>query len=418
MFMEYLESLGIRARKAAESLSRLDPASKNLGLRAAAESLKKNSKSIIAANDIDIERAKAKGISDALIDRLRLTEERIAGMAEGIIQVSELKDPVGEILETMVRPNGLHIDKVAVPMGVVGIIYESRPNVTADAFALCFKSGNATILRGGSDAIESNKAIVNYIREALETEKLPNDVILIITDTSRETAKAFMKMNSYVDLLFPRGGAGLIQSVVEEATIPVIETGVGNCHIYVDADADIDMAVNIIDNAKTQRYGVCNAAESLVIHRDIAKKVIPAIYERLSSKNVTMKGADDVREIVSGIEKADEEDYAREYLGPYISVKIVDNLDHAIEHINHYSTHHSEAIITNDQANAERFLNEVDSACVYWNASTRFTDGYEFGFGSEIGISTQKLHARGPMGLRALTSYKYQIKGNGQCREI
>ncbi|MBQ8955765.1 MAG: glutamate-5-semialdehyde dehydrogenase, partial [Lachnospiraceae bacterium] len=344
-------------------------------------------------------------------------KERIDQMAEGIIQVSELKDPVGEVLDTIVRPNGLHIDKVSVPMGVIGIIYESRPNVTADAFALCFKSGNATILRGGSDAINSNRAIVNYIREALENEKLPDDVILIITDTSREVATEFMKLNQYVDLLFPRGGAGLIQSVVENATVPVIETGVGNCHIYVDESADIDMAVNIIDNAKTQRFGVCNAAESLVIHRGIAKEVIPAIYERLSSKNVEMRGADDVREIVRGIASATEEDYAREYLGPYISVKLVDNIDHAIEHINIYSTHHSEAIITEDSENAEKFLNEIDSACVYWNASTRFTDGYEFGFGSEIGISTQKLHARGPMGLKALTSYKYQIKGNGQIRQ-
>lgn len=414
--MEYLESLGVRAKRAAEVLSRLEPASKNLGLRAAAEALKKNEKEILEANHLDIENARKKGISEALIDRLTLNKERIGQMAEGIIQVSELKDPVGEVLETIVRPNGLHIDKVTVPMGVIGIIYESRPNVTADAFALCFKSGNATILRGGSDAINSNRAIVNYIRGALEKEKLPDDAILIVTDTSREVATDFMKMNKYIDLLFPRGGAGLIQSVVENATVPVIETGVGNCHIYIDESADIDMAVNITDNAKTQRFGVCNAAESLVIHRGIAKKVIPAIYERLSSKDVEMRGADDVREIAAGIAPATEEDYAREYLGPYISVKLVDNIDHAIEHINLYSTHHSEAIITENRENAERFLNEVDSACVYWNASTRFTDGYEFGFGSEIGISTQKLHARGPMGLKALTSYKYQIKGNGQIR--
>ncbi len=414
--MDYLESLGIRAKRASEFLSKLDPASKNLGLRAAAEALKKNTADILAANQTDIANARKKGISEALIDRLTLSEERICQMADGIIEVSELKDPIGEVLETIVRPNGLHIDKVAVPMGVIGIIYESRPNVTADAFALCFKSGNATILRGGSDAINSNKAIVNFIRDALEKEKLPDDVILIVTDTSREVATEFMKLNRYIDLLFPRGGAGLIQSVVENATVPVIETGVGNCHIYVDESADTDMAVNIIDNAKTQRFGVCNAAESLVIHRGIAKKVIPAIYERLSSKNVEMRGADDVREIVSGIAGATEEDYAREYLGPIISVKLVDNIDHAIEHINQYSTHHSEAIITENRENAEKFLNEVDSACVYWNASTRFTDGYEFGFGSEIGISTQKLHARGPMGLRALTSYKYQIKGTGQIR--
>lgn len=414
--MNYLESLGIRSKRASEVLAHLDPASKNLGLRAAAEALKNNSKEIIEANNIDVNNAMAKGVSEALVDRLMLNKERIDQMAEGMIQVAELKDPVGEVLDIMVRPNGLHIEKVAVPMGVIGIIYESRPNVTADAFSLCFKSGNATILRGGSDAINSNRAIVNYIREALKTEKIPDDVVLIITDTSREVATQFMKLNQYVDLLFPRGGSGLIQTVVENATVPVIETGVGNCHIYVDEKADLDMAVDIIDNAKTQRMGVCNAAESLVIHRSIAKEAVKAIYERLSAKDIEIRGAEDVMEIEGGIRECTEEDYAREYLGPIISVKIVDNLDHAIEHINRYSTHHSEAIITSDKETAERFLNEIDSACVYWNASTRFTDGYEFGFGSEIGISTQKLHARGPMGLKALTTYKYQIKGTGQIR--
>ncbi|MBQ7584056.1 MAG: glutamate-5-semialdehyde dehydrogenase [Lachnospiraceae bacterium] len=414
--MDYLESLGVRAKRAAEVLAHLDPASKNLGLRAAADSIKKNAGDIIAANRIDVKNAREKGLKEALIDRLLLTKERIDSIADGIIQVSELKDPVGEIIDNYIRPNGLQIDRITVPMGVIGIIYEARPNVTADAFALCFKSGNACILRGGSDAINSNKAIVDHIRHALKHEKLPDDVLLIVDDTSRETATRFMKMNQYIDLLFPRGGAGLIQSVVENATVPVIETGVGNCHIYVDEYADIDMAVNIIDNAKTQRFGVCNAAESLVIHRAIAKKAIPAIYERLASKNVEMLGDDEVREIESDIGSCTEEDYAREYLGPFISVKIADNIDHAIEHINYYSTKHSEAIITENRENAEKFLDEVDSACVYWNASTRFTDGYEFGFGSEIGISTQKLHARGPMGLRALTSYKYQIRGNGQCR--
>lgn len=414
--MNYLESLGIRSKRASEVLAHLDPASKNLGLRAAAEALKNNSKDIIEANNIDVNNAMAKGVSEALVDRLMLNKERIDQMAEGMIQVAELKDPVGEVLDIMVRPNGLHIEKVAVPMGVIGIIYESRPNVTADAFSLCFKSGNSTILRGGSDAINSNRAIVNHIREALKTEKIPDDVVLIITDTSREVATQFMKLNQYVDLLFPRGGSGLIQTVVENATVPVIETGVGNCHIYVDEKADLDMAVDIIDNAKTQRMGVCNAAESLVIHRSIAKEAVKAIYERLSAKDIEIRGAEDVMEIEGGIRECTEEDYAREYLGPIISVKIVDNLDHAIEHINRYSTHHSEAIITSDKETAERFLNEIDSACVYWNASTRFTDGYEFGFGSEIGISTQKLHARGPMGLKALTTYKYQIKGTGQIR--
>ncbi len=415
--MDYLESLGVRAKRAAEVLSRLDPASKNLGLRAAADALRKNHAAILEANRQDVENAREKGVKEALIDRLLLNPARIDSMADGITEVSELKDPVGEIIENYIRPNGLKIDKITVPMGVIGIIYESRPNVTADTFALCFKSGNACILRGGSDAINSNKAIVSCIRSALEQEKLPDDALLIVTDTSRELATRFMKMNQYIDLLFPRGGAGLIQSVVENATVPVIETGVGNCHIYVDESADIEMAVNIIDNAKTQRFGVCNAAESLVIHRAIAKKAIPAIYERLSKKNVEMRGDDEVREIEPDVEKCSEEDYAREYLGPFISVKIVDNIDHAIEHINHYSTKHSEAIITENRENADKFLDQIDSACVYWNASTRFTDGYQFGFGSEIGISTQKLHARGPMGLRALTSYKYQIRGTGQCRE-
>ena len=295
--MDYLESLGVRAKKAAEALSKLDPATKNLALRAAAESIRNNSKAILEANAKDVARAKEKGMKESLIDRLKLTTERLEQMADGIVQVSTLKDPVGEVLEIITRPNGLRIEKVAVPMGVVGIIYEARPNVTADAFALCFKSGNAAILRGGSDAIDSNRAIVNYIREGIQGEKLPDDVILIVTDTSRETATKFMQMNGYIDLLFPRGGAGLIQSVVENATVPVIETGVGNCHIFVDESADIDMAVNIIDNAKTQRFGVCNAAESLVIHRGIAERVIPAIYERLSSKDVEMRGAADVREI-------------------------------------------------------------------------------------------------------------------------
>ena len=414
--MDYLESLGLRSKNASAEMNRLDSAAKNLGLRAAAAALIKHADEILAENDKDIKAAEADGMSPALIDRLRLDEKRIEAMSEGLTELSELKDPIGDILSVFNRPNGLHIEKVRVPIGVIGIIYESRPNVTADAFGLCFKSGNSVILRGGSDAINSNIAITHVIRKALESEKLPDDAILIVEDTSRETATELMKMNRYVDLLFPRGGAGLIRSVVENATVPVIETGVGNCHIYVDEFADIDMAVNIIDNAKTQRMGVCNACESLVIHKAVADKAIPAIYERLHSKNVEIRGSEEACDIQYGIVPATDEDYAKEYLDAIISLKVADSLDHAIEHINHYSTHHSEAIITENRDNAQRFLQEIDAACVYVNASTRFTDGNEFGFGAEIGISTQKFHARGPMGLEALTTYKYEITGNGQVR--
>lgn len=414
--MDYLEAIGLRSKNAAVEMNRLDSAAKNLGLRAAASALVRNSAEILEANAIDVEAAEKSGMSESLIDRLRLDEARINGMSEGLIQVSELKDPIGEVLSSFIRPNGLHIEKVRVPMGVIGMIYESRPNVTADAFGLCFKSGNSVILRGGSDAINSNIAITHVIRKALEAEKLPDDAVLIIEDTSRETATKLMRMNKYVDLLFPRGGAGLIRSVVENATVPVIETGTGNCHIYVDEFADIDMAVNIIDNAKTQRMGVCNACESLVVHSAIAKKAIPAIYDRLHAKNVEVRGSEEACDIQFGLVPAAEEDYGREYLDAIISLKVVDSLEQAIEHINHYSTHHSEAIITENKENAEKFLHEIDAACVYVNASTRFTDGFEFGFGAEIGISTQKCHARGPMGLEALTTYKYEITGSGQVR--
>ena len=415
--MDYLESLGLRAKKASARMAILDPASKNLGLRAAAESIKDHTSDIMAANAIDVEKARNAGVSDALCDRLSLDPGRIDKIAEGIMQVSDLKDPVGEVTQLIIRPNGLRIEKVSVPIGVIAMIYESRPNVTADAFALCFKSGNSVILRGGSDAIESNKAITSAIREALKKEKLPEDAVLTVEDTSREVTNELMNLTKYVDLLIPRGGAGLIRSVSENAHVPIIVTGVGNCHIFVDESADLDMACRIIDNAKTQRMGVCNAAESLVIHRAIADRAIPMIEKILSAKDVEIRGGEDAAEISETIRPANEADYAAEYLGPCISLKIVDNIDHAIEHINHYSTHHSEAIITENAENAERFLNEIDSACVYWNASTRFSDGFEFGFGAEIGISTQKLHARGPMGLTALTSYKYRVKGNGQIRE-
>lgn len=415
--MDYLESLGRRAKEASVKLNILDAASKNLGLRAAAAALVHDAEEILAENSIDVEKAKENGVSEALIDRLNLNEKRIRDMAEGLNALSQSKEPVGETIETNTRPNGLRIEKIRVPMGVLGIIYESRPNVTADAFGLCFKTGNAVILRGGSDAINTNKTIVASIRKALEKEKLPGDAVLYIEDTSRETATEFMKLNKYLDLLIPRGGAGLIRTVVENATVPVIETGTGNCHIYVDESADFEMALNIIDNAKTQRMGVCNACESLVVHAAIAEEFVPMVYKRLNAKNIEIRGSREAVELEAGIKPANEEDYSAEFLGPVISLRIVDNIDQAIEHINGHSTQHSEAIITNNEENAERFLKEIDSACVYVNASTRFTDGGEFGLGAEIGISTQKFHARGPMGLEAITSYKYIIRGNGQIRE-
>ncbi len=415
--MDYLESLGARAKAASVKLNNLDAASKNLGLRAASAALIKDTKEILDANKIDVEQAVANGMSDALVDRLSLNEKRIADMAGGLNVLSQSKEPIGEIIETNTRPNGLRIEKIRVPMGVLGIIYESRPNVTADAFGLCFKTGNAVILRGGSDSINSNKAITASISRALEKEKLPGDSVLYIDDISRETATRFMKLNKYLDLLIPRGGAGLIRSVVENATVPVIETGTGNCHIFVDESADQEMALNIIDNAKTQRMGVCNACESLVVHASIADEFVPKVYKRLNEKHIEIRGSREAVEIEAGIKTASDEDFAAEFLGPVVSLKIVDNIDQAVEHINKHSTQHSEAIITKDEDNAEKFLREIDSACVYVNASTRFTDGGEFGLGAEIGISTQKFHARGPMGLEAITSYKYLIRGNGQIRE-
>ncbi len=414
--MEYLDALGKRAKDASVKMNTLDAASKNLGLRAAAQALVRSSGSIIEANRLDMEEAVANGMSEALQDRLMLNEERIKDMAAGLEAISGMKDPIGEVIENNIRPNGLKIMKVRVPMGVIGIIYESRPNVTADAFGLCFKTGNAVILRGGSDAINSIKEIVNVMRKALENEKLPSDALLLVEDTSRQTATEFMKMNKYMDLLIPRGGAGLIHSVVTNATVPVIETGTGNCHIYVDDEADLDMALDIIDNAKTSRMGVCNACESLVVHKAVANEFVPRLYKRLSEKNIEIRGSREAVEIAAGIKTATDEDFAKEFLGPIISLKIVDNLDQAIEHVNVNTTHHSEAIITKNRNNAERFLREIDAACVYMNASTRFTDGGEFGLGAEIGISTQKFHARGPMGLEAITSYKYEIYGNGQIR--
>lgn len=414
--MTALTEMGKRAVSAAFACGKLSQEEKNRGLLAAAEHLLSCRERILAANGQDVAAARENGMKESLIDRLTLTEERIGGMAEGLRQVAALKDPVGEVLSMETRPNGLRIGQKRVPLGVVGIIYESRPNVTADAFGLCFKTGNAVILRGGSDSIRSNQVLVELIREALETEGLEPDAVQLITDTSRETAAAFMKLNQYVDVLIPRGGAGLIRAVVEQSTVPVIETGTGNCHIYVDEYADYEKALPIIVNAKTQRYGVCNACESLVIHEKTASSILPLIYDQLRAKGVEMRGDETACRICPDMIPASEEDYGTEYLDAVISIKIVSGLDEAIRHINRYNTKHSEAIITEHYGNAMRFLDEIDAACVYVNASTRFTDGFEFGFGAEIGISTQKLHARGPMGLLALTTTKYIILGDGQIR--
>lgn len=414
--MEALEIIGGRAKEAAAKLNLLGQEEKAAALRAAAEALRREADVLLEANEGDVARAQEKGIKDSLIDRLRLTKGRIDSMASGLEEVAMLEDPIGEIISMKKRPNGLMIGQKRVPLGVVGIIYESRPNVTADAFGLCFKTGNAAILRGGSDAIGSNLAITRVLQESLKKSGLPEYAVQLISDTGRDTAARFMKLNQYVDVLIPRGGAGLIQTVVENSTIPVIETGTGNCHIYVDESADYEMALNIIDNAKTQRLGVCNACESLVVHSAIIREFLPLLYERLTAKQIVFRADERAREVVPAMEAATEEDYGKEYLDRLISLKIVDTLDEAIAHINRYNTGHSEAIVTQNYENAMRFLNEIDAAAVYVNASTRFTDGGEFGFGAEIGISTQKLHARGPMGLLALTTTKYIILGNGQIR--
>ena len=413
--MTELEMLCEKAAKAKYKVQRLSEEEKNQALRAVADKLLKEKGTILSENEKDLEAGRKKGMHPGLLDRLALTEDRIKGMAEGLLQIAELPDPIGELMETFERPNGLHIEKRRVPMGVIGIIYESRPNVTADAFGLCFKSGNAVILKGGSDAICSNKAITQVIRDALEECGIVKEAISLIADTDRQVTMAFMKMKQYVDLLIPRGGAGLIRSVVENSTIPVIETGTGNCHIYVDEDADLVKAVPIIINAKTRRIGVCNACESLVIHEKIREAFLPELKKALDEKKVEIRGDEKTREVIN-CTPATEEDFATEYLDYILSIKTVKSVNEAIEHINRYSTRHSEAIITENSEHAGIFLKEVDAACVYVNASTRFTDGFEFGFGAEIGISTQKLHARGPMGLKELTSYKYEITGNGQIR--
>jgi glutamate-5-semialdehyde dehydrogenase len=415
--MNYLEELGARAKKASTSMGLLQQEDKSNALKACAQALLTHKAEILEANDKDVRIAEENSMKSSLVDRLRLNDDRIRGMADGLLKVSALQDPIGEVLSMTVRPNGLTIGQKVVPLGVIGIIYESRPNVTADAFGLCFKTGNSVILRGGSDAINSITVIVKVLREALLSCGCDQDALLLIEDTSREVAKDFMRLNRYIDVLIPRGGAGLIKTVVENSTIPVIETGTGNCHVYVDEFADFDMALNIIDNAKTQRLGVCNACESLVIHEKVSQEFLPLLYDRLNAKEIEIRSDERGLSICKGFVPATEEDFATEYLDKIISLKVVNSIEEAIAHINYYSTKHSEAIITKDYEHAMKFLNEIDSATVYVNASTRFTDGDEFGFGAEIGISTQKLHARGPMGLKALTTTKYIIFGNGQIRK-
>lgn len=403
------------AKSASLKIGNLFCEKKNEALKEIANALIENTDKILAENEIDLKNAKENNIKTSMIDRLRLTKERIKGIAEGVLQVALLNDPIGEVLGMTKRPNGLTIGKKRVPIGVIGIIFEARPNVTVDAACLTLKTGNAVILRGGKEAIRSNIILTDIMRSALLKVGIPEDAINLIHDTDRETAREMMKLNGYIDVLIPRGGAGLIKSVVENATVPVIETGAGNCHIYVDSDADIDMACSILINAKVQRPSVCNACESLLIHKDIATAFIPKAFKALDENGVEIRGCERTKAIYD-VKPATDEDYYTEYNDLIISAKIVDNIDEAINHINTHNTKHSESIITKSYDNAQKFLNEIDAAAVYVNASTRFTDGFEFGFGAEIGISTQKLHARGPMGLNELTSTKYIIYGNGQIR--
>ena len=411
-----LERLGINAKEAEKTLMVASSEKKNQALKKIAEGLIENTDKIIEANKVDLENGEKNGIAKSMLDRLKLDKERIEGMAKGVLDVATLPEPVGRILSATERPNGLRIEKVSTPIGVIAVIFEARPNVTSDAAALCLKSGNTVILRGGKEAINSNKTIAKVMRQAVKEAGMPEDVIQLVEDTSRESANELMKMNEYVDVLIPRGGAGLIQAVVKNATVPVIETGVGNCHIYIDKNADLKKAVDIVFNAKTSRPSVCNAAESLLIHKDIAKEALVAIKNKLDEKDVTLVGDSKAREIIPDMEKATDADWATEYLDYKMSVKIVDSVEEAIDHIYKYSTGHSECIVTENAGTAEKFMNQVDSAAVYLNASTRFTDGGEFGFGAEIGISTQKLHARGPIGLPELQSFKYKIYGDGQIR--
>lgn len=414
--MNTLTEIGARSKAAQKILAKAGGAVIDKALLAIADALENNSGCIIEANAQDISAGEANGLSQALIDRLSLNESRISVMAQGLRQVASSENPVGKVLWGETRPNGLKIEKVAVPIGVIAVIFEARPNVTADAAAICLKAGNSVILKGGKEAINSNKAIAEVMRRALAESGLPEDCIILVENISREAATELMKLNGYVDLLIPRGGAGLIRSVVENATVPVIETGVGNCHVYVDSDADIEMAADIVANAKASRVSVCNACESLLVHKDIAETALLIIGEKLREKGVAIKGDEIVCEVLPYAEKATDEDWGREYLDYIISVKTVEDIDEAIAHIARYGTGHSEAIVTDNYFAAEKFKAEVDAAAVYVNASTRFTDGGEFGFGAEIGISTQKLHARGPLGVAHMVSEKYVISGNGQIR--
>ena len=413
---DHLHQLAKQAKEAARQLALYDTEQKNRALLAIAQALEDNIPAILAANARDVESAQENGVRPTMIDRLRLDEGRVRSMAEGARQVAQLPDPTGNVLETIYRPNGMVIEKVSVPMGVIGIIYEARPNVTVDSAVLCFKAGSAAFLRGGKEAFFSNTQLAKVMRSALEQEGLCPDCVILLDDTSRETAQQMMGLRGYIDVLIPRGGAGLIRSVVENAKVPVIETGTGNCHIYVDKDADLDMAVEILYNAKCSRPSVCNAAESLLVHQDIAAEFLPRAKQKLDECKVEWRGSPRTVAILPGIAPATLEDYAAEYNDYILSCKVIDGLDEAIAHIRRYSTGHSECIVTRNEEAARRFARSVDSAAVYINASTRFTDGSEFGMGAEIGISTQKLHARGPMGLRELTSYKYVILGSGQVR--
>lgn len=407
---------GKKAKQTLTFMSQVTTEQKNNALGIIADMLEENIEKIVSANNVDIENGRQNGLNDGLIDRLMLNADRIKAMADGARQVASLPDPCGRVLSEYQKDNGLLIKKITVPLGVIGIIFEARPNVTVDAAALCLKSGNAVILRGGKEAINSNTALADIMREALVKAGFPQDVIQLVGDTSRQSSNDMMHMNEYLDCLIPRGGKGLIKAVVENSTVPVIETGSGNCHIYVDESADINMAANIIFNAKTQRISVCNACESLVINSKIIDKALPVIAKKLKEKDVEIRGDERAQKACSLVVPATEEDFATEYLDYIISVKTVDTVDEAIAHINANSTGHSEAIITENKENAEKFLKCIDSSSVYVNASTRFTDGAEFGLGAEIGISTQKLHARGPMGLEQLTSTKYLIYGDGQVR--
>lgn len=415
--MNYAETLGAKAKACEKAMRCASTEQKNKALTAIEAALTENADKILAVNKIDLEAAEKNGMSAAMQDRLRLTIDRIKGIADGVADVIKLDDPIGSADSGSLRPNGMRITKIRVPLGTIGIIFESRPNVTVDAAVLCLKTGNTVILRGGKEAFNSNKCLCDIMRDAIEKSGLPRDSVQFVEDTSRDVAAQLMKCNNYLDVLIPRGGAGLIRAVKENATVPVIETGVGNCHVYVDESADFDMAVNIVDNGKTQRPSVCNAIESLLVHKNIADKLLPLIKARLDEHNVEIRGCEKTAAILGDcVVPATEEDYATEFGDYIIAVKVVEDIDEAIAHISKYTTGHSECIVTNSLANAEKFKNEIDAAAVYVNASTRFTDGGMFGFGAEIGISTQKLHARGPMGLRELTSVKYLIDGSGQIR--